>query len=100
MSTTTYTQARDNFAKLWDKVIEDQEPIIIERRGSESVALIAAAELSSLLETAHLLRSPKNAARLLTALERVRKGEGEGQTLESFRQEMGLEKPRRETKKR
>ena len=38
------------------------------RRGARDVALIPAAELAGLIETAHLLRSPKNAERLLQAL--------------------------------
>ena len=41
-------------------------------RGGDDLAVIAADELESLLETAHLLRSPKNAERLLTALFRAR----------------------------
>lgn len=45
--------------------------VIIHRRGAEDVALIAADELTSLPETAHLLRSPANAERLLTMLARV-----------------------------
>jgi antitoxin YefM len=68
---TTYTQARANLARLLDRVIADREIIIIERRDKEAVALIAADELSSLLEVAHLLRSPANAQRLLTALARI-----------------------------
>jgi antitoxin YefM len=71
-----------------------------ERRGSEPVALISAAELSSLLETAHLLRSPKNAARLLAALERVRNNEGEPQTVASLEREVGWETPKRKVKRR
>ncbi|MBC8160355.1 MAG: type II toxin-antitoxin system Phd/YefM family antitoxin, partial [Roseiflexaceae bacterium] len=55
---TTYTQARANFAELLDSVTDDREIIIIQRRGAADVALIAADELQSLLETAHLLRSP------------------------------------------
>jgi antitoxin YefM len=68
---TTYTNARANLATLLNKVTADREIVIIDRRGSESVALIAESELSSLMETAHLLRSPKNARRLLTALRRA-----------------------------
>lgn len=67
---TTYSQARAGLAKLLDRVAADREVVIIERRKGEAVALIAAAELESLLETAHLLRSPANARRLLTALNR------------------------------
>ena len=44
-----------------------REPVIIHRRGAEDVALVNAAELRSLTETAHLLRSPKNAQRLIRA---------------------------------
>jgi antitoxin YefM len=68
---TTLTIARANLATLLKKVAADREIVIIDRRGSNSVALIAASELSSLMETAHLLRSPKNAQRLLTALRRA-----------------------------
>ena len=65
---TTYTKARANLAKLCYEVTENREVVIINRRGNDDVALVAADELSILLETAHLLRSPKNAKRLLAAL--------------------------------
>lgn len=68
---TTYTQARASLAALCDAVTDDREIVIIRRRGAEDVALLAASELRSLQETAHLLRSPKNAERLLRALMRA-----------------------------
>lgn len=71
---STYSNARANLAALLDRVAADREIVIISRRGCEDVALVAASELSGLLETAHLLRSPKNAQRLLTALNRARSG--------------------------
>ena len=74
---TTYTQARTQLATLLDKVVNNREIVIIQRRGSDDVALIAADELISLLETVHLLRSPKNAERLLTALARASKPIGQ-----------------------
>jgi antitoxin YefM len=69
---TSYTEARANFASWCDEVAEDREVLIIHRRGAKDVALIAANELASLTETAHLLRSPKNAQRLFNALIRAR----------------------------
>jgi antitoxin YefM len=87
---TTYTHARAHFAELCDAAAENREVVIIRRRNAEDVALIAADELSSLIETAHLLRSPKNAERLLTALARAR-GRGEKpQGVEELRRELGL----------
>jgi antitoxin YefM len=88
---TTYTQARDGLAKLLDQVTHNREIIIIQRRGEEEVAMIAASELESLMETAYLLRSPANAERLLTALGRALKGEGESQSIEALRDEVSLE---------
>lgn len=88
---TTYTQARANLAELCRSVVADRDEIIIRRRGAEDVALVSAAELASLKETAHLLRSPKNAARLLTALARAKGRAIPPQSLEELRREVGFE---------
>lgn len=88
---TTYTQARANLAKLCDEVTDNRETVIISRRGAEDVALVAATELDGLTETAHLLRSPKNAERLLKAYEQAQRGEGTPMTVEELRQDLGLD---------
>jgi len=88
---TTYTHARARLASLLDEVAKNREVVIIQRRGSEDVAMIAADELAGLLETAHLLRSPRNAERLLSALERVRKRTGTPQTIDELRDRVGIE---------
>ena len=67
----SYTQAHATLAQLCDTVTTDRETVIIRRSGGDDVALIAADELRSLEETAHLLRSPANARRLLRALARA-----------------------------
>ena len=66
---TTYTQARENLASLLNEIENDNTIAVIKRRGHKDIALITADELSSLLETVYLLRSPHNAQRLLEALE-------------------------------
>ena len=91
---TTYTQARAHLAELLDKVVDNRETVVIRRRGREDVAMIAAAELSSILETAYLLRSPKNAERLLRSLESTRRGRGKRVSIEDLRREFGLEEER------
>lgn len=87
---TTYTQARASFAALCDAATEDRETVIIHRRGTEDVALVAAAELRSLEETAHLLRSPKNAERLLRALMRALERSETPQRVADLRTELGV----------
>ncbi len=94
---TTYTQARANLAKLCNRVTANREVVIIQRRGVEDVALIAADELTSLMETAYLLRSPKNAERLLTALTRAQSRIIEPQSVEELRREVGLDEATPET---
>jgi antitoxin YefM len=87
---TTYTNLRQNLASMLDRVAEDRETVIIHRKKSEDVALVPAAELAGLMETAHLLRSPRNAARLLAALGRARSGRGRVTTTAKLRTELGL----------
>ncbi|MGH9945945.1 MAG: type II toxin-antitoxin system Phd/YefM family antitoxin [Pyrinomonadaceae bacterium] len=89
----SYSEARNNLASLLDQVVDDSEVVIIKRRGRSSVAMIDADELSSMLETEYLFRSPKNAARLTKAIERARRGGGKKMTIEELRKEFGAEKP-------
>jgi antitoxin YefM len=89
---TSYSNLRARLASILDRVVDDQEVVIVRRgRPGRDVALISAAELASLMETAHLLRSPKNAQRLLTALRRAERGEGKPESVSKLRREMGLE---------
>jgi antitoxin YefM len=90
---TTYSHARAHLAALCDQVTRSQEPIIIHRRGAKDVALVDAAELRSLTETAHLLGSPRNAKRLISAIDRARKQDLPTQTLETLRRDFDLGQP-------
>jgi antitoxin YefM len=88
---TTYSNARANLKALLDQASDSREPVIIRRRDGDDVALIAMDELRSLMETAHLLRSPANAERLLRALARALKGAGRPQSLAKLRRDVGLD---------
>lgn len=90
MITTTYTNVRTNLAHFLDAVVDDREMVIIQRRGQEDVVMISAAELGGLLETAHLLRSPKNAERLLAALERARANSEPAQSVAALKRQVGF----------
>ena len=87
---TTYTRLRQNLASVLDQVSEDRETVIVRRRGAGDVALIPAGELAGLEETAHLLRSPKNAQRLLTALRRATRGKARPAPVHRVFREAGL----------
>jgi antitoxin YefM len=68
MNAISYTEARKQLAKAMDYVCESHEPILITRGGEESVVMLSLENYKSLEETAYLLRSPKNAYRLIEAI--------------------------------
>jgi len=84
-------EANVRLGALCEKAVEDRETILIHQPNGQEVALIALDELNGLLETAHLLRSSKNAERLLTALQRARSGIEKPQSIEQFRKELRIE---------
>jgi antitoxin YefM len=91
---TTYKALRENLASYLDRVVDDREVVVVKRRGARDVAIIAADELAGLDETAHLLRSPANARRLLESLHELDRGKGKKTNLEELRRSVGLEKKR------
>jgi len=72
----TYSQARGNLAKTMDKVCDDHSPIIITRKNRRSVVMMSLEDYQGLEETAYLLRSPKNARRLLESIVELESGAG------------------------
>lgn len=82
-SETTYSRLRENLATVLDKVIDQQETVIVRRK---DVALIPASD--GLTETAHLLRSPRNARRLMTAFRRAQAGKLKLGTTSALRRDM------------
>ena len=76
MKTMSYTESRANYAKVPDAVVNDREETIITRAGHEPVVIVSLTEYESLRETAHLLRTPANARRLLDSIERLEKRGG------------------------
>jgi len=76
MNAVTYSQARSSLAKTMDKVCDDHSPIIITRKSQRSVVMISLEDYQALEETAYLLRSPKNARRLLESIVELESGGG------------------------
>lgn len=76
MDTITYTAARGNLAKTMKKVCDDHSPVIITRKTAQPVVMMSLEDFQSLEETAYLLRSPKNARRLLESIAELEAGKG------------------------
>lgn len=71
MKAITYSEAHQNLAAELDRVVNDCDITIITREQAESGVLMSMRDYESLMETAYLLRSPKNARRLLKAIEEI-----------------------------
>ncbi len=76
MDTITYTSARSNLAQTMDKVCDDHAPVIITRKAAKPVIMMSLEDFQALEETAYLLRSPKNARRLLESIAEIEAGKG------------------------
>ena len=76
MNAIPYTRLRSNLASEMDRVCQDHAPIIVTRRASSSVVMISLDDYEALEETSYLLRSPKNARRLLESIEALEAGRG------------------------
>lgn len=76
MDATTYTYARANLAKTIEKVCNDHTPVIITKNRDHSVVMISLEDYQALEETAYLLRSPRNAQRLLESISQLESGGG------------------------
>lgn len=75
MDVVTYTHARQNLAKLMDETQANHEPIVINRQQKGSVVMMSLEDYNGLMETLHLLRSPRNAERLLRSIRQAERGE-------------------------
>lgn len=72
----TASEARRNLFPLIEQVNDDRAPVEITSRRGDAV-LLSRQDYEALEETAHLLRSPANAMRLLEALAQAQGGERE-----------------------
>ena len=81
MVAITASEARKNLFPLLAQVNDDRAPVEIMSRHGDAV-LISRADYEALEETAHLLRAPANARRLLESLAQAQRGEREEHSLQ------------------
>ena len=76
MKSKTYTEAREKLSEIIEQVCEDHDPFIITKRRDKAVVMMSLEDYESLKETAYLLRSPRNARRLLESIKELEEGKG------------------------
>lgn len=71
MNILSYTSVRANLAKTMEQVCADHDPVVITRSNAEPVVMISLSDFESIQETQYLLKSPKNAERLIDAIDEI-----------------------------
>lgn len=81
MNAITYTEARENLATTIKRVCRDHNPVIITRKREDAVVMMSLDDYESLQETSYLLRSPKNAQRIMASVKELAQGKGKKRNL-------------------
>ena len=77
MRTTNYTGLRSNLKGFLDEVIDDCEPLIVNRFGrNASVVIIPLDEYNAIKETEYLTSSPEMMKRIRSAEKHMNEGKG------------------------
>ena len=76
MEVTTLTDFRQNMKSYFEKVFSMGKPLFISRPNGDDMVLMSKSEYNSMQETLHLMSSPKNAERLLSAIKDDKEGKG------------------------
>jgi antitoxin YefM len=81
MQVVSYSDARAKLKDVMERVVEDRSPYVITRQKAEAVVMVSLSEWNSMVETAHLLSSPANAARLRRSIAQMDAGKGKERQL-------------------
>ncbi len=78
---TSYSNFRLKLKSYLDEVFKSQSPLFVTRTKGENVVILSQSDYDSIMETFYLLKSPKNASRLFSAIEEYKEGIGKEQKL-------------------
>jgi len=81
MKAITYTEARERLSETIERVCEDHAPVTVTKRRDRAVVIMSLEDYESLLETSYLLKSPRNATRLLESMRELEEGKGKERKL-------------------
>lgn len=76
MESLSYSETRANLKSVMDRVVDDHAPVVVRRQRGGNVVMVSEDDWSGMEETLYLLRSPRNAERLLDAIAGLKHGEG------------------------
>ena len=81
MEVISFTDARNSFKAVIDRVVNDHDTTLIHRRDGENAVIVSGTAYASMVETIHLLSSPENARALMKAIAQDKKGQAKVKVL-------------------
>jgi len=81
MKAVTYSTLRANLSSSMEQVCEAHEPVIVTRQKAESVIVMSLEDYEAMRETCYLMGNPRNATRIMEAIEELDGGGGTEHTL-------------------
>jgi len=81
MRVVNFSEARNRLKAILDQVVADADYTIISRRDADDAVVMSLDNFNGLMETVHLLKSPKNAAHLEKSIKQYRSGKAEKREL-------------------
>ncbi|MGL1885267.1 MAG: type II toxin-antitoxin system prevent-host-death family antitoxin [Reichenbachiella sp.] len=76
MEITTYSSFRQKLSSFMDLVTKSQSPLFVTRQGKEDLVLLSKSDYEGIMETFHLMSSPKNAERINASIKEYESGGG------------------------
>lgn len=76
MEKISYSYARQHLSSILDQIVNDSEVFCINRKNSKEIIMLEKDHYDSLVETAYLLRSPRNAKQLFKAMKESKQNLG------------------------
>jgi antitoxin YefM len=76
MPVCTYTDFREHLREHLDQVHASRAPLLVTRQNGSNAVVLDEEEYEGLMETLHLLRSPRNARRLQRGMAQLNAGRG------------------------
>jgi antitoxin YefM len=74
METTSYSSFRSSLKKKLDKVTDDHDLLVVNRRGNKDVVVMSLKDFNALEETLYLLSSKNNAVNLRLGIDQIKAG--------------------------
>lgn len=81
MHVISYSEARNSLKSVLDKVVNDVDVTIINRRDAANAVVMSLDHYNSLMETLHLLQSPANATHLAESIAQLKAGKAQPKAL-------------------